>query len=386
MTPPGNKSQAQCLFSHEAKNELCFDYEVSISENSEDSAWDTFVEHAAGGCYKQASLWAKMRAQTGWHAIRMCLWQDGQIKAGAQVLFRPISFFGNVGEVVQGPICSSENPQTIDLVLDELVKVAKKYHIRLLHVQPPYKPYNAIIDACLISRTEYSPSFAKGLVASTLVIDLSQNLDDILQQMDKNRRYRIRYSQRKGVTGREGTETDLDTFYRLLAATGERQGFTPEPKEYYDRLWQTLAPYDSIKLFIVEYLGEALSAALYITFGDTVIRKRSAWSGQHGELSPNEALRWAAITWAKSRGYRYYDFDGIDSLAAKAILNGEPVPEICRQNVTYFKIAFGGKPILYPEAYDLITNPVLRFAYGTVFPKVGRSPTFLKLLMYLRTH
>ena len=41
---------------------------------------------------------------------------------------------------------------------------------------------------------------------------------------------------------------------------------------------------------------EPVSAMLAIPFGDTVVYKRGAWTGEHGALRPNEALHWAAIT------------------------------------------------------------------------------------------
>ena len=34
---------------------------------------------------------------------------------------------------------------------------------------------------------------------------------------------------------------------------------------------------------------------------------------------PNEVMDWATIKWAKSRGYCYYDLDGIEAKAAEAL-------------------------------------------------------------------
>ena len=147
---------------------------------------------------------------------------------------------------------------------------------------------------------------------ATLLIDLTKNLDDILAQMKRATRYGIRRSLREGITVREGTERDLSTFYCILVATSQRQQFSPYPEEYFIKMWRVLGPHGYIRLFLAEYEDETVSAILTVPFRDTVIYKKGAWSGRHGNRRPNEALHWTAIKWAKAHGYCYYDFEGVN--------------------------------------------------------------------------
>jgi lipid II:glycine glycyltransferase (peptidoglycan interpeptide bridge formation enzyme) len=94
-----------------------------------------------------------------------------------------------------------------------------------------------------------------------------------------------------------------------------------------------------------------------IAFGDTVSYKRGAWSGDQGQRHPNELLHWTAMRWAKQQGYRYYDFEGIDTAW----------PSGGTRSVSSFKLGFGGDVVQSPGPYELVTNPMLRRAYDGVF-------------------
>ena len=178
---------------------------------------------------------------------------------------------------------------------------------------------------------------------------------------------------------------NLATFHRLLVATSQRRGFTPFAKEYIGEMWRALSPPGYAKLFVAEYEGEAVAAQLVVPFGDTVIAKQFGWSGQHGQRQPNEALEWATIKWAKSRGYRYYDLEGIEPQAAEVLARGEKLPESMRQSPTFYKIGFGGEARLLPKTYCYLFNPLLRVAYKSGFHSVSQWLLKENTMNFLRT-
>jgi lipid II:glycine glycyltransferase (peptidoglycan interpeptide bridge formation enzyme) len=96
-------------------------------------------------------------------------------------------------------------------------------------------------------------------------------------------------------------------------------------------------------------------------------------------------LDWASIVWAKQEGYRYYDLEGIQPDAARAILAGQPLPEALEQTPTSYKLGFGGEVQLFPAAYEYLTNPLLRRAYTTVFPKISHWAAVKRARNYFRT-
>jgi lipid II:glycine glycyltransferase (peptidoglycan interpeptide bridge formation enzyme) len=358
-------------------------YHIRISHAAEDPEWDAFLAETPGGHHVQTSLWAQVKAALGWRIARIVVTQGEHIVAGGQVLLRPLPVVGAIGYVPRGPLFAVDDPVLAELVINELHQVARVHRVQYLVVQPPC---NGEALAHSLSTWGFRPSKIEVAPTATVVIDLSMDLDDILGQMKSKTRYNIRHGQRKGITVREGTERDLSTFHRLLVATSRRQKFPSEPEEYYVKMWRVLGSRGYAKLFLGELEGEPVSALLAISFGDTVIYKRGAWSGCHGGRHPNYVLQWAAIMWAKSHGYHYYDLEGIELEAALAIMDDEPIPDSLKQSVTSFKLGFGGEMVLHPGAYDYVYHPLLRRAYNIVFPKIANWSVTKTALHRFRTH
>lgn len=357
-------------------------YQTQITSGSQDEAWDGFLAKTSGGHHVQTSLWAQVKALLGWRAARVVVTRGEQIVAGAQLLIRPLALGRAIGYVPKGPLFASGDPVLARLVIEELHRAAEAHRVQYLVIQPPN---NGEAFGRQLPRWGFRPSSIEVVPTATVRVDLTKDLDEILAQMKSKTRYNVRLGQRKGITVREGTQRDLSVFYRLLVATGQRQQFSPESEEFYFKMWRVLSLHGYIKLFLTEYDGEAVSGLLAVPFGDTVIYKRGAWSGRHGNRRPNEVMHWTAIQWAKTQGYHYYDFEGIAPKAARAILEDRPLSDSLRQTTTRFKLQFGGQVTLFPGAYDYIHNPLLRWAYGAVFPKVQNWPVVEKLANRLRT-
>lgn len=355
-------------------------YRVWVSREGDDPAWDAFLAETPGGHYVQTSMWACMKARSGWSAARVVVASGERIVAGGQLLIHQLPALGAIGYVPKGPILAGDDPQRARVVLDGLHRLAREQRVRYLAVQPPDIGPDLLR---LLAEEGFEPQPRLGTCAATLLIDLTPGLDGILAQMKRRTRANIRRSQELGVGVREGSEADLDTFYRLLAAAGQRKQFPIYSRSYYGALWRTLAPGGHIRLFLAECAGEAVAAQLAIPFGDTLFSHVSAWSGSHGSYKPNEALEWAAIVWAKAHGYRRYDFEGIDQRAARAILRGEPLPDSLTPDtdrmVTRYKLGFGGRVALLPGACDYIYNPILRWGYRTAFPLLQRRRVITRL-------
>jgi peptidoglycan pentaglycine glycine transferase (the first glycine) len=164
-----------------------------------------------------------------------------------------------------------------------------------------------------------------------------------------------------------------------MLALCKRRNTTPNPArvEFFVELWQRFQPKGWIKLFFAMHGSEPVSAALAFTFGDCFRVWKVGWSGQHGHLKPNEALRWQMILWARQNGYRFYDFVEINPEEAKRMASGNMEGDSLA-TVTSFKLGFGGESQFLPGAYFYVFNPVCRklLRYG-----VGRwldSPMVLK--------
>ncbi|MBN1312801.1 MAG: peptidoglycan bridge formation glycyltransferase FemA/FemB family protein [Anaerolineae bacterium] len=364
-----------------AAPETLTSYSVHTSESGDEPLWDAFVARVPGGHHVQTSLWSQVKAVQGWKVLRIIVTCDTNVVGGAQILIRPVSFISAVGYVAKGPLCELDDPALLRLVLNEVKQVCRVHRIPFLIVQPPN---NGEHITAFLTEQGFRPTIFGAMSSATTLIDLSQSLDEIFAQMHKKNRQQIRRSEREGITVREGTEADLDTFYELHLATSQRRQFVPFPRAYFERMWEVMNPHGYIAMMLAEYRGEAVSTLLLAAFGDTVMTKVSGWSGLYGKYRPNEAMHWGAIRWAKDQGFRYFDFDGIDPAAAHAILDDQPVAELCRNTPTAFKLQFGGQVTLYPSSYDYVLNPLVRWTYRTVSPALEGDSILLRIAEYLR--
>lgn len=347
-------------------------YSVGVAHDEHDPAWEAFLAETPGAHYTQSTLWAKIKAPGGWRASRVVLTREGRIVAGTQLLIRQLPLAGAIGYVPKGPVVAGAAPDLARLALDALHMAARAQRVRYLAVQPPQGGEQI---ATLLRGQGFQPQPRLGTCPATLRVDLAPDLEAVLAAMKKRTRLNIRRAERAGVTVREGGPGELDSFYRLLSLASERKHFPIYSRGYYRRLWATLAPHGYLKLFLAERDGEALAAQLAIPMGDTLYSHVSAWSGEQGESKPNEALEWGAMVWAKAHGYRYYDFEGIDPLAARALVCGDPLPATLGDGdamVTRYKLGYGGHVELLPATFDYVYNPALRLAYGVLLPALQR--------------
>lgn len=334
-------------------------YLVQISKELDDAKWDEFVKQVPEGHHVQSSLWSRLKTMHNWHPLRVMILRDNEIIAGVQMLLKKIPLLGQAGYITQGPVLSSYESQDCECILAAIDESMKKEGIRILFILPnrdglPLEQHLNARGAVLQDDIRIGPE-------ATTMVDLEQDLDTIQANMKSKTRYNVRYAARKEIVVREGTIDDLPTFHTLLQKTAARNEFSPYSLEYFEQMYHLFTPHQHFKLLFAEHEGEILSAILLIAFSDTVIYKKGAWSGAKGNLRPNEALHWEAIKWAKTQGYRYYDFEGISRVAAQSVIAGEGIPDEAMNTYTRFKLGFGGEIRLLPHTFIYSRNPVIRW-------------------------
>ena len=352
-----------------------------VSDAADAPEWDDFLAVVPGGHHVQSSLWGRVKATVGWQAVRVLVQREEHLVAGAQMLVRQLPLGGAVGYVPKGPLCPADDPALLELVVTELHRVARARRVRFLILQPPD---NGEAFSHRLQARGFRPSSFEAFPTATVLVDLSQDEETLLANMKSKTRYNIRLGLRKGMTARLGSVEEMAAFYAILRSTGERQDFSVNEEAYYLQTARIFGERDHFKLFVAEYEGEIVSAMFAIAFGDTVLFKRGGWSGKQGARRPNEVMHWTAIQWAKAAGYRYYNFEGIDPEAARAQLAGEPLDGDLVNSVTRFKLGFGGEVRLLPGVYDYVYNPVARWGYRTLYPRLKASGLLDRALNYVR--
>lgn len=156
------------------------DYQVRVSDELEEPDWDAFLATTPGGHHVQTSLWARVKAPLGWRVARIIVTRGERIAAGAQLLLRSLPLIGSIGYVPKGPLFAVDDPVLTRLVIRELHRVARAYRTQYLVLQPPA---DGEALAQQLPRWGFRPSSVEVTPTATVLLDLTQDLDDLLAQM-----------------------------------------------------------------------------------------------------------------------------------------------------------------------------------------------------------
>lgn len=329
-----------------------------------DREWDEWVVSMPGGHHLQTTAWADVKAAAGWRARRVVLRDGSDPVAGCQILLRTLALGRSAAYVPRGPLFATRDEALLDELLTAVRRVVRDEHVTFLKLQPPVDRDDM---PALLARRGFVASELQTAPAASVRIDVGghRSEDEIFAAMRTTARRRVRQALKQGVAVRTGTAEDLPILQALLEATARRQGFAPYPVEYYRRLWDAFSPGGNVRILFAEHQGRPLAGCLLIPFGDTVIYKIGAWGGD--KQSPQGAavlMHWTAIRWAHESGYHWYDLEGIPPEVARSALAGDRAkPE---DGVAYFKLGFGGEPVLYPATYDRAFGPLVGPALGSL--------------------
>ncbi|MEJ8669035.1 peptidoglycan bridge formation glycyltransferase FemA/FemB family protein [Streptomyces sp. MS1.AVA.1] len=172
-----------------------------------------------------------------------------------------------------------------------------------------------------------------------------RSVDDLRDALAPHWEQSLRTAEAAGVRVAWGSAADLPEFYRLYTVTAARDGFKARPPEYFRRMWAALNAEDEdrLRLYLAEYDGEVLSAALMISVGSRAWHSYAA-SGRRGrELRPSSALLWRMLGDARAAGADTYDLRSITPTLTEDRLLGRLL----------FKTGAGGRAVEYLGEWEL---------------------------------
>ena len=143
----------------------------------------------------------------------------------------------------------------------------------------------------------------------TYVLNLSNGLKRLWENLDRSLRRSIEKSKQKGVSVREGNFDDLERIRQNMKARFQELGVKVSEdyhKEYFRDLFKEFHP-DKMKILSVEYNGESVGGIVLLCHKNRV----SYWFGMGKTtikgIYPNDVLQWEAIKWSLENGFRYYE-------------------------------------------------------------------------------
>jgi len=331
--------------------------------------WDAFLESIPEGHFQQSSMWAEAKTIEGWEPILVTFERDGQIRGGFQILTKHTRF-GRIGYVSKGPALADEHPDLQAQALKSLADTSRKHGLRALIVQAPD---HTRLTPGQFRELGFLPNHLINVISATLVIDVGRSREEILAQMRRTTMLELKRAQKRGIKIREAGQNDLGTFFDLMVETCKRQETSPSPASVpaFQKLWEAFG--DRLRLTLAEFEGQPVAGTVCLCFGDRVTFWKKGWSGAHRDKHPNQMVMFEAIEWSQQHGYKRFDCAGMSRDTAESLVHGRRLSELQKTGRDFFLLGYGGAPVLLPESWVLIPNPLSRLVYRVAGGRPGFS-------------
>lgn len=303
--------------------------------------WNVFVlEHGPrSGAFLQSWEWGNVLEAEGVRVLRE--WRAGNRAARAQALsaLMRLPMGQSYFYIPRGPIGTTAEAEA--WMFERLIDTAKAQRTRPIFFR---------VDlARVVRRTSYVVRQVPDVQPpTTLITNLTTDVDALLSAMHHKTRYNIRLAQKHGVTSEAG---HLDAFASLTDATAKRHGIALHERRHFEAMLEHLhGADDAPRAFMTQAVheGDVLASALCVDFGTTRTYLHGASSDTKKSLMAPYALHWHLLQDAKRHGMTAYDWWGIAP-------EGEPHHRLA--GVTRFKRGFGGEVVEMPRTHDVVLRP-----------------------------
>ena len=291
---------------------------MKLLENSDKERYKSFLE-AHDRCNFQQSLeWGNVK--TSWiKEVILSENENGDIVGSLCVWIRKIPIFGNLMYVARGPVCDIHDENVIKDLTEGANELAKKYKAFVLRMEPDIlktdDKYREIISKYGYKIKDDSKDF-KDEIQPRFVFRLDikgKTEDEVFSAFHQKTRYNIRLATKKGVVIKEGTREDLKEFHKIMIETGERDNFIIRSLEYFEKMYDELAP-KHMKLLMAYHEDKPIAGIIPIMYGNKTWYLYGASSNSHRNLMPNYLLQWTMIQEAIKMGADMYDFRGVSGI------------------------------------------------------------------------
>jgi lipid II:glycine glycyltransferase (peptidoglycan interpeptide bridge formation enzyme) len=363
--------------------------------------WNQIILKFPDPHFLQSYEWGQVKAQYGWIPYYAVWTDDGKFSISQitdnlslitghciaaclilkkQVLNRGFSARLSILYAPKGPLLDWGNTALRTRVLTDLQSYARKQGAVFLKIDPDVVLGRGVPDSdgdviensgqtilSDLTRREWVYSSDQIQFQNTVLVDLSATEEEMLARMKPKTRYNIRLAEKKGVTVRVGTLSDLTMLYKMYAETSIRDGFVIRDENYYKTVWKTFMQNNSSFIdplcfpLIAEVDGQPVAAIILFMFAGRAYYVYGMSRNLHREKMPTYLLQWEAMQRAKINGCAAYDLWG--------------APDIFDESdsmwgVFRFKEGLGGEVTRTLGAYDFAPSKLWYKLYAEVMPRL----------------
>lgn len=268
--------------------------------------------------FQQSLEWGNVK--TNWiKEVVLAENENKEIIGSVCVWIRKMPIFGNMMYASRGPVCDIHNKEVLEQLTEGVKELGKKYNAFVFRMEPDIEKndqeFRNIVEQLGYKIKDDAKDF-KDEIQPRFVFRLNikdKTEDEILQNCHSKTRYNIRLAKRKGVVVKEGKRDDLKDFHKIMIETGSRDGFIIRSLEYFEKMYDELAP-NHMKLLMAYYEDKPISGIIPIMYGNKTWYLYGASSNAHRNLMPNYLLQWEMIKEAIRNKNDVYDFRGVSGV------------------------------------------------------------------------
>lgn len=268
--------------------------------------------------FQQSLEWGNVK--TNWiKEVVLAENENKEIIGSVCVWIRKMPIFGNMMYASRGPVCDIHNKDVLEQLTEGVKELGKKYNAFVFRMEPDIEKndqeFRNIVEQLGYKIKDNAKDF-KDEIQPRFVFRLNikdKTEDEILQNCHSKTRYNIRLAKRKGVVVKEGTRDDLKDFHKIMIETGSRDGFIIRSLEYFEKMYDELAP-NHMKLLMAYYEDKPISGIIPIMYGNKTWYLYGASSNAHRNLMPNYLLQWEMIKEAIRNKNDVYNFRGVSGV------------------------------------------------------------------------
>jgi lipid II:glycine glycyltransferase (peptidoglycan interpeptide bridge formation enzyme) len=317
---------------------------IRLATDEEIGKWNAgILSNPDGGNVFQGTEFANQKKLGGW-TPRFIVCD----KTAITVLEKSLLGLGKLWYLPKGPGVTSV--RELDDIISELKAFARSNGVFAVKIEPELTKNNEtqadLLKLGLVKVSPIQPNF------STILLDISSNLDTVMSHLNQKGRHAIRRAERDGVTTElvDANDENCQIMYGLLQATAAGS-FRIRSYNYYKLFWQRYADAGLGQLFFAYFDGNIVAGAFAIAFGKKGTYKDGASVRERTAYGASHLLQWRVIQWMKTKGVVVHDLCGAPP--SDQINN----PEHPHYGIGRFKTSFNKEVTDYVGAYDIVVKP-----------------------------
>lgn len=330
---------------------------LHFATTEELATWNSLVlANPDGGNVLQSSQMAEQKSLSGW-TPRYILSDTLAILA----LEKSVPLLGKVWYIIKGPGVTTA--EELAEILPELKSLAAKSGVFVVKVEPEIiktdTDVTTLTNLGLVQARSIQPN------SSTVFLDLTGSLEDIMASLNQKGRHAIRRAERDGAVVKQvpATDENCQIMYDLYTITADGQ-FPVRAYSYYKHFWQSFQQADMGQLFFAYADDKVVAAAYALIFGNKSTYKDGASLRERPVYGMSHFLQWNIITWAKSRGATVHDF--CSSPPSDQIKN----PDHPYYGFGKFKTSFSKHVVDFVGTYDIVIRPTSYKAWSRIVERI----------------